>query len=64
MDFGLGLSIFPWLGERWDISSAEPEVAASLGMRLEEMAGQVDWAESQMARGNKPSAAPCCSKVG
>ena len=51
------------LGERWDISAEEPELAVSLGMRLAEMAGQVSWAESQMARGNKPSTAPCCTKV-
>ena len=28
------------------------------------MAAEVSWAGSQMARGNRDAAAPCCTKVG
>ena len=50
-------------GERWDLSSALPGLASSLLARLEEMAGMVSWAPSEMARGHSDLAAPCCNKV-
>ena len=49
-------------GERWDLSSSLPGLAASLLARLEEMAARVSWAPSEMGRGNSDPA-PCCNKV-
>ena len=50
-------------GERWDLATSKPALAASLQARLEEMAARVSWATSEMARGNSDLAAPCCNKV-
>ena len=50
-------------GERWDVSAAQPRLAQEMGQLLAAQAAKVNWAPSQMARGNEPAAAPCCNKV-
>jgi len=50
-------------GERWDLSSSFPSLAASLQIQLSLMAGEVTWAPSEMARGNSWLAAPCCQDL-